>query len=88
MIKHLLNKQMFTWQNPAAAKASLTSEVWVLLWAWLLTMMHPQADGGELAASICVASAALADAAIDLMDLLPACTVVRHFASQHGSENV
>jgi ribonuclease PH len=35
-----------------------------------------QADGGELAAAICAASAALADAAIEQTDMLPACAVV------------
>jgi hypothetical protein len=35
-----------------------------------------QADGGELAAAICAASAALADAAIEQTDILPACSVV------------
>lgn len=35
-----------------------------------------QADGGELAAAITAASAALADAGIELLDILPACTVV------------
>jgi hypothetical protein len=38
---------------------------------------HTQADGGELAAAICAATAALADAGIELRDLLPACCVVR-----------
>eukprot|EP00775_Hariotina_reticulata_P001761 gene1761-2101_t len=47
-------------------------------------VMVLQAGGSELAASICVASAALADAAIDLLDLLPACTVgVAPLLSQH-----
>jgi ribonuclease PH len=35
-----------------------------------------QADGGELAAAVCAASAALADAGIDVKDILPACSVV------------
>lgn len=34
-----------------------------------------QADGGELAAAICAASAALADASIEQTDVLPACSV-------------
>lgn len=34
-----------------------------------------QADGGELAAAVCAASAALADAGIELTDILPACSV-------------
>lgn len=34
-----------------------------------------QADGGELAAAITAASAALADAGRELLDILPACTV-------------
>jgi hypothetical protein len=41
-------------------------------------MLLPQADGGELAAAICAASAALADAAIEQTDMLPACSVVSY----------
>lgn len=37
---------------------------------------HAQADGGEMAAAVCAASAALADAGIELSDILPACSVV------------
>lgn len=39
-----------------------------------------QADGGEFAAAVCAASAALADAGIELTDMLPACSVVSRHA--------
>jgi hypothetical protein len=38
---------------------------------------HRQADGGELPSAVCAASAALADAGVEVLDVLPACSVVR-----------